>query len=175
MKRYGNLMDRILDYENLMIAFHKAAKGKTDRASVIRFRKNLSENIIRLREKLESASAFFGDYSFFTIRDPKTRNICAAAFEERVAHHALMNICSPILDKSQIFHSYACLKGKGQHKALTRAKKWALCHEFYLKMDISNFFDSIDHLILKQMLCRRIIDQKVLGIFYDIIDSCRTR
>ena len=34
-------------------------------------------------------------------------------------------------------------------------------------MDISKFFDIIDHSILKQMLCSRIKDKKVLGILFD--------
>ena len=167
MKRYGKLMGNILDYENLLIAFHNAAKGKTDRKDVIQFRTKLSENLLTLRTKIDTDTMVFGRYSFFTVHDPKTRNICAAAFKERVTHHAMMNVCGPILDQSQIFHSYACRKGKGQHKALLKAKKWADCHDFYLKMDISKFFDSIDHSILKQMLCSRIKDKKVLGILFD--------
>ncbi|RKX33869.1 MAG: hypothetical protein DRP64_20570, partial [Verrucomicrobia bacterium] len=34
-----------------------------------------------------------GHYTRFTIYDPKEREICAAAFPERVLHHALMNVC----------------------------------------------------------------------------------
>jgi len=174
MKRYGNLMERILDYENLLMAFHNAARGKADRRDVIRFRKHLPENLRILRSKIDTGTMKFGTYSFFTVHDPKTRNICAAAFKERVAHHAMMNVCGSILDQSQIFHSYACRKDKGQHKALLKAKKWAACHDFYLKMDISKFFDSIDHCILKQMLGSRIKDKKVLGILFDIIGSYHT-
>jgi RNA-directed DNA polymerase len=174
MKRYGNLMESILDYENLLLAFHKAAKGKADRKEVIQFRKNLSENLAALRTELNSDTMVFGSYSFFTVHDPKTRNICAAAFNERVAHHALMNVCGPVLDQSQIFHSYACRKDKGQHRALEQASKWASCHGFYFKMDISKFFDSIDHSILKYMLCNRIKDKKVLGNLFKIIDSHHT-
>ena len=174
MKRYGSLMGRILDYENMLIAFHNAAKGKADRKDVVQFRKKLSENLLTLRMKIDTDTMIFGTYSFFTVHDPKTRNICAAAFKERVAHHALMNVCGPILDQSQIFHSYACQKDKGQHKALLKAKEWAAGHDFYLKMDISKFFDSIDHAILKQMLYSRIKDKKVLGILFDIVESYYT-
>jgi RNA-directed DNA polymerase len=174
MKRYGDLMASILDYENLLIAFHKAAKGKADRKDVIQFRKNLTENLHTLRIKIDTDTMIFGTYSFFTVHDPKTRDICAAAFKERVAHHALMNVCGPILDQSQIFHSYACQKDKGQHGALSKARKWAACHDFYLKMDISKFFDSVDHAILKQMLYSRIKDKKVLVILFDIIESYNT-
>jgi hypothetical protein len=113
----------------------------------------------------------FGCYRFFKVHDPKTRQICAAAFRERVAHHALINICGPMLDRSQIRHSYACRKGKGQHRALEQAARWACHHMFYLKMDVARFFDSIDHESLKNMLAAKIRDRRVLVLFSRIIDS----
>ena len=44
MKRVGNLMNQILEYDNLLLAFWGAAKGKADRKNVISFRKFLSRN-----------------------------------------------------------------------------------------------------------------------------------
>lgn len=175
MKRYGNIMDRILTYDNLAQAFHNAAKGKADRKDVVSFRAFLSTGLNRLQKQIRDNTIEFGRYSFFTVHDPKTRNICAASFEERVVHHALMNICGPILDHSQIFHSYACRKGKGQHRALGQACTWAGSDKFYLKMDVSKFFDSIDHNILKQQLEMRFKDQRVLSLFFSIIDSYHTQ
>jgi RNA-directed DNA polymerase len=174
MKRCGTLMPEILLYDNLMLAFAGAAKGKSDRKDVIAFRRSLDKNIRDLQSRLAAGTMTFGQYRFFTVHDPKTRQICAAAFVERVAHHALMNVCGPILDRSQIHHSYACRTGKGQHKALKQAAQWANHHDYYLKMDIARFFDSIDHTILKTLLARRIKDKQVLALLSQIIDSYHT-
>jgi len=52
----------------------------------------LSSNLGELRDSLADGIMQFGRYSFFTVHDPKIRNICAATFEKRVAHHALIPI-----------------------------------------------------------------------------------
>ena len=80
-----------------------------------------------------------GDYHYFTIHDPKERTICAAHFRERVLHHAVMNVCEPVLERAAVFDSYACRKGKGQLAAnfylapLDRFIKEHLCREAYVR------------------------------------------
>ena len=44
-------------------------------------------------------------------------------------------------------------------------------HYYILKCDISKFFASIDHDILKKKLLRRIKDKDAIKIVFDIIDS----
>ncbi|WP_321492093.1 RNA-directed DNA polymerase [uncultured Desulfobacter sp.] len=171
MNQSACAMEAVLEWDNLMNAFHNAAKGKADRKEVIAFRKNLDRNIFALQKDLENLTMAFGRYSFFRIHDPKTRDICAAAFRERVAHHALINVCGPVLDHCQIRHSYACRKGKGQHRALKTASQWACHHEFFLKMDVARFFDTVDHAVLKKMLAGKIRDAKARALFSKIIDS----
>lgn len=171
MKRYGNLKNRVLDLNNLYKAFHQAARGKRDRKEVKIFQGDLRDNLLNLRQDLFTGRLKFGDYRFFTVHDPKVRQICAAAFRERVAHHALINVAGPILDSTQINHSYACQQGKGQHRAQIQAAKWACNKDFYLKMDISKYFDSIDHQKVGEMLASRFKDRFVLDIFSRIVAS----
>ena len=40
-------------------------------------------------------------------------------------HHALMNLCEPVLERAAIFDSYACRQGKGQLAAVRRADSYA--------------------------------------------------
>ena len=54
-----------------------------------------------------------GPYRTFTIYEGKTRQISAAPFRDRVVHHALTGVLEPIFERSFIFDSYACRKGKG--------------------------------------------------------------
>ena len=63
-----------------------------------------------------------GDYHLFQVFDPKERTICAASFRERVLHHAVMNVCEPVLERAAVFDSYACRKGKGRLPAVERAR-----------------------------------------------------
>ena len=82
-----------------------------------------------------------------------------------------MNVCHPYFDRVHIFDSYASRPGKGVHLAVKRAAKYTRQWPWYLKMDIRQFFASIDHSILKGQLARLFKEHKLLGIFDQIIDS----
>ena len=92
MKRVGFLIEKITDMNNLMLAFYKAAKGKTMSDDVEIFRNNIEQNLQKLRLQILSGNICVGKYHYFKIYDPKERLICAASFDERVLHHAIMNI-----------------------------------------------------------------------------------
>jgi len=96
MKLTCNLYEDIYLYPNLCDAFHKASKGRQDDPEVLKFKKNFEENIYALQKGVRHQALDVGNYTYFVVRDPKTRLICAASFPERVLHHAIMNICGPI-------------------------------------------------------------------------------
>lgn len=171
MKRVGNLMPRILHFDNLRHAFLKASRGKQEKEAVKAFRAHLDERLEEMERNLAEASFEFNHYHFFTIYDPKKRRICAAHFPTRVVFHALMNVCEPIFERWQIYDSYACRKGKGTYKALERAKRYAGEYRWFAKLDVRSFFDSIHHDILKKQLAGLFKDPLLLRIFADIIDS----
>jgi retron-type reverse transcriptase len=112
-----------------------------------------------------------GNYHYFTIHDPKERTICAATFTERVLHHAIMNICHPVFEKFQIFDSYATRPGKGQYAALDRAKLFTQHNQWFCKLDIRKYFDSISHTKLNNMLKQQIKDQQLLVLLQQIVKS----
>ncbi len=171
MKRIGHLYEKIAEPENLRLAFWKAQRGKRHKADVVAFRENLDAELASLRAELLSESVRLGDYHYFTIYDPKERLICAAAFRERVLHHAIINLTEPVFEKFQIHDSYACRKGKGTYKALDRAREFSRKNHFYLKLDIRKYFYNIDHAVLKQQLRRQFKDKPLLGLFDQIVES----
>ena len=77
MKRANNLYPRILSHANLELAFWKAQRGKGPKSDIAMFRARLDRELALLLEELSNHSITFGDYRFFTIRDPKERQICA--------------------------------------------------------------------------------------------------
>jgi hypothetical protein len=174
MKRKNHLCSTIPTRENLCLAFWKAARGKQDRKDVIAFRRDFESNIQRLRDGLLRHDPEIGRYRFFMVYDPKPRSICAADFPERVLHHAVMNVCEPVLESYAIFDSYACRKGKGNRKALARTQAFSRKHDWYLKLDIRKYFDSIDHAILMNHLSRRFKDPDLLDLFRKLLDTYHT-
>lgn len=167
-------MHRIADYDNLQLAFIKSCRGKQSKAEVRLFRERYDGNIREIRESLLSGNALVGDYSYFTIHDPKERLICAASFRERVLHHAIMNVCHDVFDRSLIYDTYATRRGKGVYAALDRAVWGASRYGYMVKLDYRKYFDSIDHGILKMQLERLFKDRRLLSLLGAIIDSYST-
>lgn len=174
VKRVGRLMPRIVSLENLHEAFLRAAKGKSAKLAVKEFRTRLDGNLIEMIRQLADGSFRFGRYHFFTVFDPKRRTICAASFPERVAFHAMMRICHPVFDDFQIYDSYASRIGKGTYKALERAQQFAGRYQWFAKLDICKYFDSIDHEVMLRQLCRLFKDPQLLIFFRDLLDSYET-
>ncbi|MFT5260116.1 MAG: RNA-directed DNA polymerase [Gammaproteobacteria bacterium] len=165
MKRAGDLYPAICQPDNLHLAFYKSARGRHSKDEVIKYREHLDHKLSFLHQQLVAERCNLGHYSFFRIRDPKPRHICAAAFPERVLHHAVMNVWEPVFEQYAIFDSYACRKGKGSLAALHRAQGFMCNTGWYLKLDIRRYFDSINHGVMQQLIARRIKDKAVLSLF----------
>lgn len=163
--------DQICSIENLELAYYKASKRKRSSNSYLYFRKNAEVNVQKIQEQLLIGKWQCGTYRQFKISDPKERIITAAPFEDRIVHHAIINVMEDLFEKKFIFHTYACRKQKGTHAALKHAQKFCRNGIFFLKLDVRKYFDSIDHKILKQQLLRLTNESKVQTLFGLIIDS----
>lgn len=171
MKRAGNLFDEIIDWNNIAMAAYKAFRHSGSSYRVFEFRNSFLKNINEIRSQLINGSIEIGNYNTFIIYEPKERLISAAPFEQRVLHHAIMNVCHKYFEKNLIYDTYASRPRKGVHKAVKRVQESARKYKYYAKLDIRKFFDSIDHNILKFKLSRLFKDSRLLGIFERIIDS----
>ena len=52
MKRQGGLFERVVAFDNLLLAARKAARGKRDKAPVARFEFHLEPALLRLQDEL---------------------------------------------------------------------------------------------------------------------------
>ena len=90
----------------MLLAYQRARKGKRDRASVQRFELERESNLIRLCDQLRDGSYAPGKHRTFLIREPKSRVIAAAPFDDRVAQHTLCNLVQPFLQQSFIADTF---------------------------------------------------------------------
>lgn len=171
MKRYKNLYPKIYAYASLMMAWRKASKGKRYKNSTADFAMNLDEEIVKLHQELRDGTYMPSGYTHFTVHDPKRRKISAAAFRDRVVHHALVGEIQPIYERKFIDDTYANRVGKGTHKALDRCTEFMQKFKYVLPCDVQRFFPAIDHQILKDILAKTIADEAVLRLCGKIIDS----
>jgi retron-type reverse transcriptase len=171
MKRYGKLWADVIDFQNLLIAAHKAQRGKRFRDNVLRFNYNLESELIQLQDQLQTKTYQPGTYKTFKVKEPKPRLISAAPYRDRVVHHALCNVIMPIFEPTLIRDSYANRVGFGSHRALKCFTQFSRSSCYVLQCDIHKYFPSIDHEILKQILRRKIKCPDTLWLIDMLIDS----
>ena len=171
MIKISDIYPKIISKENLYRAAYMAAKARRYTDSVAEFNFYLEEEIEKMHRELKEKTYNPGKYRVFTVYDPKERRISAAPFKDRVVHHAVHDVIEPLIDKSFIYHSYACRKNRGAHKAIDWAQKFLRLNAFCLHGDIKKYFFSIDRGILKGILRKRIEDKDLLWLSDGIIDS----
>ena len=176
-KTYNNLYPDIYSFESLHAAYMLARRGKRERREVQKFEQDLEGNLIQLQNELIWCMYQTGHYRQFIVNEPKERLVAALPFRDRVLQHSLVSVIEPIWERRFIFDSYACRPGKGTHKGADRAEamlrkvKREHSHVYVLKADISKFFYSIDHGVMKSLVRRRIRCRRTLKLIDGIIDS----
>ena len=170
-KRYYPLWNDATAFSNLLCAFRQAARGKRDRPAVVAFTLDLEEELLRLQAELRDCSYRPGTYVSFLIHEPNRRLISAAPIRDRVVHHALVNVIEPLFERQFIFDTYANRVGKGTHRALDRCTHFMRRFAFVLPVDVRQFFPSIDHAILEEILGRTLTDARVMDLSGQIIAS----
>lgn len=181
MELLEDVYGRICDYEELYQSHLEARKGKRYRDDVMIFTDKLEENLITLQNELIWETYEVGRYRPFYVREPKLRLVMALQYRDRVVQWAIYKQLYPFYDKMMIEDSYACRRGKGTHKAADRLQYWLRQvnrrpgNWYYLKLDISKYFYRVDHLVLFDILRRRIKDERLLRLLSKIINSEDTR
>ncbi len=173
MKRAGDLFHKTAEIRNLWRAWRQFRRGKRNRPSVRRFEAEADREIIKLSRDLEQKNYSHGGYHLFFINDPKIRLISAASVRDRIVHHAVHRVIAPFMDRGLIDTTYACLPGRGSHRAVIRFLGAVRRYRFALLMDIAHYFLSIDINILMQIMRKKIKDDDFLWLLRLIADSGR--
>jgi len=161
----------VIEWDNLWLAYRKAAKGKRGKASAARFEYRIADQLLQLQSELQTRTYRPGAYTHFTIHEPKRRKISAAPFRDRVVHHALCNMIEPLFERRFIANSFANRVGKGTHLAVDKLQHYARHYRYALRMDIVQHFPSIDHLILRERIAEVVREHEIMGLIDLILQS----
>jgi len=170
---------RICDFANLYTAHMKARLGKRHKAEVIRFELDLGQKLTLLSRMIKQGTYLPLQYYHFQVYEPKKRDIHALRYPDRVVQRCLCDqVLRPVLEPRLIYDNAACRRGKGTHFSMDRLSRFLSDHYrqhgsagYYLKCDISKYFDSIDHDVLKVRLKRLPFSDHMLEFLGGIIDS----
>lgn len=177
MKTQKGLHEKMGTFENANTSFNQAARCKRFTKEVLAFSMVKEEELLRAAEELKNLTYEQGEYKVFKVYEPKERLIMALPFYDRVVQHMICNVVQPVFENGFYYHSYACRKGKGMHKASDTLYNWLYRLEvkeglrlYAFKGDISKYFASIPHGPLKDECRRYIGDKKALFLLDGIID-----
>ena len=164
--------------ENIQKIYDEVCTNTKNRAKVNNFKQYKCAYISKIYDILINRKYVPAPLNTFVIYKPKQRLIASQNMIDKVINHLVSRyVLYPALLPCLLDVNVASRKNLGTKAGLDNANKFHnICKRKYgtyyiLKCDISKFFASIDHNILKKKLIRRIKDKEALKIVFDIIDS----
>ena len=170
----------LTDPNNLYASFRLCRRGVSWKESTQRYEMNLYRNIWESKGKLEAGENVHTGFVEFTLRERgKVRHIKSIHISERVIQKVLCDwILGPILFNPLIHDNGASVKGKGVHFAIRRLiahlsrfyRQNGFSNEGYaLTIDFKNYFGSIPHNILMNLIKEHINDERVLDLTWKCV------
>jgi RNA-directed DNA polymerase len=166
-----NLLERMLSRENLLQAWKrvKANKGAAgiDGMSIEAFPEFAREHWEKIRESL-----FAGAYQPSPVRRveiPKatggTRPLGIPTVLDRLIQQAIAQVLTPIFDPGFSDASFGFRPGRSAHDAVYRTRETIRKgYRIAVDLDLSKFFDTVDHDILMHRVARKVHDKRVLRL-----------
>ena len=177
MNTSKHLFEEIISLDNLRLAHKNASKSKGHYKQIKEFNKDVENNLIAIRDMLKNKT--YKDIVYHPeVRIDKGKERLLMKLDyypHRIIQWAIMNVCEPIFTKYFCSHSCASVKNKGIVRALRLTERYLHKHpletRYCLKIDVKQFYPSINKEILFSLLKRKFRDKDLLDLFKTIIDS----
>lgn len=156
-----------LQFEELYNAYEMCLKNKKKKVGTYLFvNDNLCINLMDLLNQLNNRTYTPQPSNCYVITDPALREIYAAQFSDRIVQHFYMKEIEDILEEELIDGCCSCRKRKGTVYALNLLKKYLIESSnygkkdcFFLKIDLSGYFMSIDRKKVSDMFLKLILNK----------------
>lgn len=165
------LLEQILSPTNLNRAYKRVrsnkGKGGVNKMEVDALKAYLVENRDELLQSIRD-----GKYRPDPVRrveipkeNGKKRLLGIPTVVDRVVQQAITQILSPIYEQQFSPHSYGFRPGKNAHQALSKCRDYITDGYVYaVDMDLQQFFDTVHHSKLVEVLSRTIKDGRVVSL-----------
>ena len=174
----SDLMAEVVCRRNLQAALKRVRKNKgspgIDGMTVDELADHLRENWPQLREQLLS-----GTYRPTPVKRqqiPKSgggvRELGIPTVLDRFIQQALLQVLQPLFDPSFSEHSYGFRPRRSAHQAVRAAQRFVQGgRRIVVDVDLSKFFDRVNHDVLMGRLGNRIADKTMLGLIRRYLDA----
>lgn len=168
-------LDAVFSFPSLWAATQRAARGRRYHDAVARYRVDLERNLLALRRSILSGVWKPSPVRRMLVRDPKPRRIAVPTFDDRIVHHCIGAVLEPRHERRMIADTYACRRGFGTHAALRKARAWASTYRWWVRLDVAQFFPSVDHEIVRAQMERDLPDVPLRALCLRILAAGGSR
>ena len=171
-----DLMATIVEGDNLRQAYRQvkanAGAAGVDGMTVETFADHAREHGPVIKAKLEDGSYQPGAVRGVRIPKPNggERRLGIPTVQDRLIQQAVLQVLTPVFEPEFSAHSYGYRPGRSAHDAVQAAQAHIRAgHTWTVDVDISAFFDEIDHDILMRQVSAKVGDKRVLRLIGDYL------
>ena len=168
---YENLMEEVVREENLARALEAVKRNQgapgIDHMKTTEVESHLQAHWPKIRAKLLDGTWAPSPVRRVEIPKPNggTRMLGIPTVMDRVIQQMMLQVLTPIFDPTFSEHSYGFRPGRSAHDAVRAAQRYAQGgKDWVVDIDISKFFDHVNHDILVARIAKRIGDKRVLHL-----------
>jgi group II intron reverse transcriptase/maturase len=168
---YENLMESAVTEENRARALEAVKRNKgaagIDRMQTTELESHLQAHWEKIRAKLLAGTYVPSPVKRVEIPKPSggVRMLGIPTVMDRFVQQLLLQVLTPIFDPNFSRHSYGFRPGRSAQEAVQAAQKYAQeGKDWVVDIDITKFFDHVNHDILLRRIARVIRDKRVLHL-----------
>lgn len=169
----------VFSYEHLYKSYKKCRRNVSWKASTQKYISQAPLNIYQTMIQLQNGN-FISDgfYEFDIYERGKCRHIRSVNIKERIVQRCLCDYALvPVLESTLIYDNGASRKNKGYHFAMKRMVRHLQYHYrkfgnngYVLLFDFHQFFDSISHELVKDLVAKHFDDGAMKELIFHFID-----
>ena len=173
-----NLLEQVTSFRNLQQSYKQVrsngGSGGVDKMSVKDFGDWFVEHYQELQMEIQQET--YQPQAVRGIQIPKPnggfRQLGIPTVKDRVVQQAIKQVLQPIFDSKFSPKSYGFRPKRNAHQALGQASKFVKTGKTtVVDIDLSKFFDEVNHQRLMWLLSKRIGDKRILGLIHKILKT----
>lgn len=180
LNKVHSLIDKVYHPTNLKMAWEQVKRNKgaggVDNETIASFENKIEENLQELREQLRT-----GNYKPLAVKRVfidkrgkagEKRPLGIPTIKDRVCQQALKNRLEPIFEKYFNDCSFGYRPNRSTHQAMR--KIWIDINEgneWIVDADLRDYFGTVDHELLINLIARKISDGKVLKLLKNMLNT----
>ncbi len=179
-KKVHSIIDKVYQRKNLELAWQRVKAnrgvGGVDGQSLEQFEQQLDQQLSRMRAELKADG--YRPRPVREVEIPKAgkpgefRTLGIPTIYDRVVQQALLNRLEPIFEAVFDEANYGYRRGRSTHDALRKVwKEVRSGREWIVDADLKDFFGSVDHDKLLELVTQRVADGRVLRLIQSMLKA----